>query len=350
MKSPEISVIIPCYNRERFIADCIKSISAQSFKDIEIILVDDGSTDSSLDIAKNIQKQDSRIIIITQSNQGVATARNTGLKNATAPYIMWCDSDDFYDENMCERMLATIQHSKSDIVECATKVIYDNLDESLKQDVERYLRLKMVNKHKMNDWIIINSDASLWNKIYKREIVDKGNICFPEGVVYEDAYFNDVYMVNCESISFLNERLYNYRRHGESVMSRSFKKTGIAADYQEVAEKLYEYLQKNNLYDAHRDLFWERFCRYNSFTFNNLDSKDRPKARQRAQDFLRNRESEIQDLDANIQKAIKKTLFFGQNMPSTVKRVIKKIYYADPTRNKQIQEIESLQDEIVDSY
>ena len=349
-KNPSISIIVPVYNAEKYLEQCLESLVSQTLQEIEIICVDDKSTDGSAKILTAFAKKDKRVKVVKNEKKGISTARNTGLKNATAPYIMWCDSDDFYDENMCERMLATIQHSKSDIVECATKVIYDNLDESLKQDVERYLRLKMVNKHKMNDWIIINSDASLWNKIYKREIVDKGNICFPEGVVYEDAYFNDVYMVNCESISFLNERLYNYRRHGESVMSRSFKKTGIAADYQEVAEKLYEYLQKNNLYDAHRDLFWERFCRYNSFAFNNLDSKDRPKARQRAQDFLRNRESEIQDLDANIQKAIKKTLFFGQNMPSTVKRVIKKIYYADPTRNKQIQEIESLQDEIVDSY
>ena len=133
-------------------------------------------------------------------------------------------------------------------------------------------------------------------------------------------------------------------------MSQSFKKTGIAADYQEVAENLYNYLQKNNLYDAHKDLFWERFCRYNSFAFNNLHSKDRLKARRRAQAFLRNHKNEVEALDATIQKTIKKTLFFGQNVPSVIKRVIKKIYYADPTRNRQIRKIEALQDEIVDSY
>jgi hypothetical protein len=134
------------------------------------------------------------------------------------------------------------------------------------------------------------------------------------------------------------------------VMSQSFKKTGIAADYQKVAEKLYEYLQKNNLYDEYKDLFWERYCRYNSFAFNNLNSQDRSEARRRVQNFLRQHESEVKELDKNVQKTIKKTLFFGQNVPSAIKRAIKKAYYADPTRKKQIREIETLQDAIVDSY
>ncbi len=349
-KSPAISVIVPVYNAEKYLKQCLESLMAQTLREIEIVCVDDKSTDKSTEILATFAKKDKRIKIVKNTKKGIATARNTGLKHATAPYIMWCDSDDFYDKKMCERMLATMRYSKSDIVECATKVIYDDLDEDLKRDVERYLRLKMVNKHKLNDWIIINSDASLWNKIYKREIIDKGDIRFPEGVIYEDAYFNDVYMVNCESISFLNERLYNYRRHSESVMSQSFKKTGIAADYQEVAERLYKYLQENNLYDTHKDLFWERFCRYNSFAFNNLHSGDRSKARQRAQRFLRDHKNEVEALDATIQRTIKKTLFFGQNVPSVIKRVIKKIYYADPTRNRQIRKIETLQDEIVDSY
>ncbi len=349
-KNPAISVIVPVYNAETYLKQCLEALVSQTFKEIEIICVDDNSTDRSAKILADFAKNDKRIRIIKNKSKGVAAARNTGLEYASAPYIMWCDSDDFYDEKMCEHMLATMQHNQSDIVECATNVVYDKLDDNLKQDVERYLRLKMVNKHKMNDWVIINSDASLWNKIYRREVIDGGAVRFPEGIIYEDAYFNDTYMVNCKNIVFLNERLYNYRRHDGSVMSQSFKKTGIAADYQKVAEKLYEYLQKNNLYDEYKDLFWERYCRYNSFAFNNLNSQDRSEARRRVQNFLRQHESEVKELDKNVQKTIKKTLFFGQNVPSAIKRAIKKAYYADPTRKKQIREIETLQDAIVDSY
>lgn len=348
--NPAISVIIPVYNAEKYLNQCLESLTEQTLKEIEIVCVDDGSTDGSSKILADFAKNDKRVKVVKNKKKGIATARNAGLDHASAPYIMWCDSDDFYDENMCERMLVAMQHSKSDIVECATKVIYDKLDESLKQDVEKYLRLKMVNKHKMNDWIIINTDASLWNKIYKREIIDNAGIRFPEGVIYEDAYFNDTYMVNCNNIFFLNERLYNYRRHSGSIMSQSFKKTGIAADYQEILESLYSYLKENNLYDQHKDLFWERFCRYNSFAFNNVHTKERPKARERAQVFVKQHENEISELDVNIQKIIKRTLFFGQNVPSAIKRVIKKIYHADPTRSKQIKKIEALQDQITDSY
>lgn len=298
MKSPEISVIIPCYNRERFIADCIKSISAQSFKDIEIILVDDGSTDSSLDIAKNIQKQDSRIIIITQSNQGVATARNTGLKNATAPYIMWCDSDDFYDENMCERMLATIKQESVDIVACGMKLVY--VDNSNQKDIEDYVKLKFDGKQKLDFEHILQTDVSLPTKIFKKSLIDKYHMTFPDGLHFEDAFFCDQYFSMADTVYYLNEKLYNYVRHEDSIMSRSFKKEPISLDYIKIIPRTLAFLKEHGAFEKNIDFFWHRFIQYYAFTYDNAAKSKQGYVQKWALAFIKDHSVEFEPASEHI--------------------------------------------------
>ena len=348
---PAISIIVPIYNSEKYLEQCLESLKSQTYKNIEIVCVDDHSSDKSSDIFNRVSKKDDRFKLVRNVGKGISDARNTGLRNATAPYIMWCDSDDYFDKDMCEIMLQTILSDESDIAECATNIMYsDDFDENLKQGVDRYLRPKLANKNKMNDWIIITSNASLWNKIYKKEIIDKNKIEFPSGLLYEDAFFNDIYMVNSNKISFISKKLYNYRRHNDSIMSKSFKKTGIAKDYQDISEKLYDYLIDNYLYEGHEDLFWERFCRYNSFAFNNVRSDERIAVKARAVQFTIDNKDKIAKLDKNIQRNISKTLFFSGSIPSAIKSIIKKIYYSDPTRKGQISKIESLHNKIVETF
>ena len=99
---PKISVIIPVYNVEKYLRECLDSIVNQTFKDIEIICVDDGSTDKSLEILREYEQKDKRIIVISQPNKGVSTARNIGMQQATGKYMMFVDSDDYITQNACE--------------------------------------------------------------------------------------------------------------------------------------------------------------------------------------------------------------------------------------------------------
>ena len=122
----KISVIVPVYNVERYLKRCIESIINQTYKDLEIILVDDGSTDSSGNICDEYKKIDKRISVIHKKNGGLSDARNEGLKVVTGTYIAFVDSDDFLDLDMYEYMQKNIEKENADIVICGTKIDYDN--------------------------------------------------------------------------------------------------------------------------------------------------------------------------------------------------------------------------------
>ncbi len=298
MKKPAVSVIIPCYNRERFIADCVNSISKQSLEEIEIIFVDDGSSDNSLSIVENLHKKDSRIRIIGQPNLGVATARNTGLKHATAPYIMWCDSDDFYDEKMCERMLATIKQEKVDIVACGMKLVYT--DDSNQKDIEDYVKLKFDGKQKLDFHHILQTDVSLPTKIFKKSLIDKYKMSFPDGLHFEDAFFCDQYFSMANSIYYLNEKLYSYVRHEDSIMSKSFKKEPISLDYIKIIPRTLTFLEQNNAFEKNVDFFWHRFIQYYAFTYDNAAKSKQGYVQKWALDFIKDHAAEFDPASEHI--------------------------------------------------
>lgn len=311
MNTPKVSVIVPCYNREKYIEQCIGSLLSQSLNDIEIIFVNDGSTDNSRGIVANLAKNDERIQIIDQPNQGVATARNSGLKHASASYIMWCDSDDMFDPKMCEKMYSTIINETVDVAVCGMKLQYDG---SKKQkEIEEYVKLKFSGKQQLGLDQILNTDVSLPTKIFKKSVIDKYNMSFPDGLHYEDAFFCDQYFAVAESIFYLNENLYTYVRHENSIMSRSLKKEAISQDYIKIIPKTYNFLKSNRLFDANADMFWQRFRQYYAFTFNNVDKVDRPIIRGWAIDFINNNREDFEKADPKIQKSLWLFVTKGKN-------------------------------------
>ena len=124
----KVSIIVPVYNVEKYLSKCLESLINQTLKDIEIICVNDGSTDNSLSILKEYANKDSRIKIIDKQNEGVSVARNTGIEVATGEYLIFVDSDDYLVENACEKALNTIEHNNSDICIFGH---YDLVDEKL---------------------------------------------------------------------------------------------------------------------------------------------------------------------------------------------------------------------------
>jgi len=272
---PKVSVIIPVYNVEKYVKQSLDSVVNQTLKDIEIICVDDCGTDASMEIVSQFAKNDSRIKIIKHTkNGGLSTARNTGLKSSTAPYIMFLDSDDYYESDMCEKMLNAIETSDSDIAICGTNVIYES-NEEWKQSDDEYYKIKFNNKQNITENILFNTDVSAWNKIYRKNIIDTHQICFPDGLKYEDAYFFNTYMSQAKSAFFINEKLYNYRRREGSIMNETFnKKNSDSIHHLKIAILLYEYYKNHNLIENKYEYFANLFLSYYDFAMFHASSKD----------------------------------------------------------------------------
>ena len=248
--SPIISVIVPVYNVQPYLRQCMESLMGQTLHDIEIICVDDGSTDGSGKILAEYASIDERVRVVTCENGGQSAARNTGLDMARAPFIMFCDSDDWYEATMCEQLFAAISKSGSDISICGTEIYYE-CDARLEETDNLYYKIKFKGKQIIDECIILHTDVSAWNKIYRKSIIEQFSIRFPEGLKYEDAYFFNAYMACSHSAFFLQEKLYHYRRRPGSIMNIAFMKKGGSIDHLRVAILLYDFYKRNHLLSTH---------------------------------------------------------------------------------------------------
>lgn len=218
----KISIIVPVYNVEAYLPQCIDSILEQTYKNLEIILVDDGSTDTSLDVCKRYARIDNRIKVISKVNGGQSSARNLGLENSTGDFIGFVDSDDWIEPNMYEVLMETIYNYNADIAACAifnynykkdTKVKTGNSGETVLYD--------SFNSYCDNLFIPCKHEIrfEIWNKLYKRDIL-KG-IRFKEGQLYEEIFFMRHVLERTNKLAFIDTPLYNYRlcRPGSTVSS-----------------------------------------------------------------------------------------------------------------------------------
>jgi glycosyltransferase involved in cell wall biosynthesis len=212
-----ISIIVPVYNTAPYLARCLDSIIGQSFRDIEIICVNDGSADNSADILSYYAGKDNRIIIITQDNRGLSAARNAGLCRATGDFIQFCDSDDYFDASMCEAMSEALVSSRADIAVAGIRLVYDGISKD--SDIEYYCDIKQKGLYSITDKTFANTNVYAWNKIYKRSLIEAYTIKFPDGLLYEDAAFVFKYLYVSKSIYYLREKLYYYVRHQGTIMS-----------------------------------------------------------------------------------------------------------------------------------
>ncbi|MDR2338097.1 MAG: glycosyltransferase, partial [Deltaproteobacteria bacterium] len=263
LESPLISVIIPVYNVEEYLDNCLHSVVNQTLKDIEIICIDDGSTGAESEILDYYAKLDNRIKIIKQDNKGLSASRNAGMKLATAPYIMFCDSDDAYDLHMCEKMLAGIQSSGADLAICDIQECFSSDFEGIKVH-NAYFDIKISGLFEINVEQIPNISSVVWNKIFRKDLIQKYNLQFPEGLYWEDNPFWFAYGSLCSKIFFISEKLYTYNRHGNTITSDWFagKIPLRLVDYIRNAIWLYNWFNTNNLYKQHFQSYWNCFLRF----------------------------------------------------------------------------------------
>lgn len=205
MKSDLISIIIPVYNTEKYLKKCIESIIGQTHKNLQIIIVNDGSTDNSDLLIKELMKTDKRIEYIKIDNHGVSYARNCGLKKVNGEFIMFIDSDDVIDSRMCEILLNNMNSNKADLSVCGYEVINS---QNLLIDSSNNVRI--IDKEKY-EYLFNIYKGYLWNKMYRKEIIDRYELRLNEEIfMCEDLLFNFFYLEHSSKIVYVDTKLYGY--------------------------------------------------------------------------------------------------------------------------------------------
>ena len=224
MKQKKISVIIPIYNAEKDLIRCVKSILNQTYKEIEIILINDGSTDNTAEICTELKKADKRIKYLSTENKGVSHARNKGLLMATGEYITFADSDDYLESNMYEEIMNDILESNADIGICG----YDEGKEKGVSDSS----IEIFNKKEAIENLFNNDSyrGFLWNKIYKKEILmkDRKFILFDERLkILEDLVYNYIVFQNANKVVYNHSKFYHYIQRESSALNTKFSKAKL---------------------------------------------------------------------------------------------------------------------------
>lgn len=232
-----ISIIIPIYKTEKYLEKCLTSVVNQTYKNLEILLIDDDSPDDSLKICKQWAKKDKRIKVYHKCNEGVSETRNYGIKEAKGKYICFIDSDDYIECTMIEKLYRKIKDDDADICSCNSYIVRDNT--------------KVLNKRKFEKDIlsdIFKGNGFVCNKIYKKSIIQKTK--FDKHInIYEDLLFNiSIVYNNPVKYSYINEPLYYYEQRNDSAMNSTDFKRNIYSF--EALEKIISLLKtmNNNYY------------------------------------------------------------------------------------------------------
>ena len=235
-----ISVIIPVYNVEKYIRQCLESVINQTFKDIEIICINDGSTDNSLEILQEFSQKDKRIIVINKKNEGASIARNIGIENSQGEYIYFVDSDDWIEIDTIEILYK----------ECNEEdIVYSNLchyNENTKKIKEE--KLKYFIKEGEGKYFLINGEGvGPCNKLYKLSFLKENNLKFLENIIYEDLEFNFRCFFLSQKVKFVNNAGYNYRMARAGSVMTDFKIEKSIFSINEIIKNFSDFYNKSDL-------------------------------------------------------------------------------------------------------
>lgn len=210
-----ISIILPVYHVEDYIEQCLNSLINQTYRDIEIICINDCTMDNSITIVKEYQKKDKRIRLINHhTNKGLGGARNTGIKEARGEYILFVDSDDYIDHSMVDLLHTALCSAKCDAAVCGIMLTYDTTKACTSHTAFHYdnLAAEKIYHIETDKTILTDMWPSVCNKLWKRSIISENNILFKERILYEDHTFFYEYFSKCSSFIYINKPLYFYRK------------------------------------------------------------------------------------------------------------------------------------------
>lgn len=227
MQKDKISVIVPIYKVEGMLYRCVESIINQTYQNLEIILVDDGSPDKCGDICEEYAQKDNRVRVIHKKNGGLSDARNIGIELASGKYICFVDSDDWIDLDMIELLYKIAIDRNADIVECSYRNVYSDYIQEETGCTAKIIEADSVFALEgMLDWKYFKPVA--WNKLYKREAI--GDIRYPVGKIHEDEFTTYKYFYNAEKLVYVDVSKYNYdRTRTDSITGTGFKESTLDA-------------------------------------------------------------------------------------------------------------------------
>ena len=232
---PAVSIIIPVYNTEKYLRECLDSVLAQTMTDIEVLCVDDGSTDSSPEILNEYAAKDPRVTVInSETNKGLGGARNLGLPHATGKYLLFLDSDDIFKPQIVEKTYARAEETNADICVFGGEEYYENTGE--RRPMPWLCRSDLCPetvfsaKDRPNDIFCISSPSAC-NKLFRREFINAEGIVFPNMRTCEDGPFSYTALACAERITLLNEVLFSYRQHSASLIHNQDKYPLVFYDF-----------------------------------------------------------------------------------------------------------------------
>lgn len=238
MRDNVVSIIVPVYNMEHYLKKCIDSLTNQTYRDIQIILVDDGSTDHSSSLCDMYAREDNRITVIHKVNGGLSDARNAGLTKATGEYITFVDSDDYVDLHYVEKLLQALIQNGSDISVCAERRYSDKdgIDNFFRSSYRKIsLPITMSNVDGLKNYFYQDLfDASSWGKLYRAQLLD--DIVFPVGKIHEDIGTTYKIFLRANMITFIPDEMYFYFQRKGSILHSGVKEKNLL-DGIELVEK-----------------------------------------------------------------------------------------------------------------
>ncbi|WP_405277677.1 glycosyltransferase [Methanobrevibacter sp.] len=292
MYNIKVSVIIPIYNVEKYLKKCLDSVIHQTLNEIEIICIDDHSTDDSLLIIEEYAKIDSRVKIIKNDiNKGVSTSRNLGIKEAKGEYIAFLDSDDFIDETAYEKAFHIAHKLDLDCLLFKTKVLDNRTGEI--SDKTPYFALdcfknfdKEIFNHTDTKKFTCDINVQLGSKLFKREFIINNKLFFPQRKIFEDEdFFYNIYL-RANRISLLPEHLYYYRRFRKgSIMENKNKRFPDLLDTVDELRKIF--IKTNNFDDEYKNSFYKKYISLILYRFKETDEEDKEEFFLKTKEFLK---------------------------------------------------------------
>lgn len=272
----KVSVIIPVYNVEKYLNECLDSIIHQSLKDIEIICVDDGSTDSSLNILNEYKSKDDRFVVIEQKNQFAGAARNRGIKAAKGKYLVFLDSDDFFELDFLEKVYNKADENTADVVLFSARKYNHQTKEYVKAPNffrEDYLPKKEVfNKSDCHDKIFSITTTAPWTKMFRRSYVLENNILFQNVKNSNDVYFVLMALALADRITYVNESFVNYRIGMSTNLQSTKSKSPLC--FIDAYIEVYRHLKEKGVYNEVELSFINSFLFAINYNINTTKSQD----------------------------------------------------------------------------
>ena len=250
-KLPKVSIIVPVYNAEKYIEKCLNSIIDQTYKNLEIIIINDGSKDSSLEICCGIKQSDRRIKVINNGkNHGSGFSRNRGITEAKGEYILFVDCDDTIEKNYVEEMLKAVAFGKYELAICRLADVYIDDHEEIIKKTYRRIPQNLTGDFYSDYYKLYPETVNLCGpavKIYNKKIIEQHNILFPEDVSWgEDQAFNQSYYKFVRTYVFLNSTCYNYCHRNNASLSQQYNKNNLWERLFSI-KRIKNFLNENNI-------------------------------------------------------------------------------------------------------